>query len=112
MLYDASSLCHAFVVIPDQDQRVRIARLPEDTDWPQALTDVALHGDQESRFFHGYYDHYCYLPLYIFAGEHLLCARLRPANIDGAAGSLAEIDRIVAQIRTHWPETRLILRGD
>jgi hypothetical protein len=75
-------------------------------------TDVALHGNQESRFFHGYYDHYCYLPLYIFAGEHLLCARLRPANIDGAAGSLDEIRRIVAQIRAYWPETRIILRGD
>jgi hypothetical protein len=69
-------------------------------------TDVELHGNQESRFFHGYYDHYCYLPLYIFAGEHLLCARLRPANIDGAAGSLEEIRRIVEQLRTHWPETR------
>jgi Transposase DDE domain group 1 len=75
-------------------------------------TDVALHGNQESRFFHGYYDHYCYLPLYIFAGEHLLCARLRPANIDGAAGSLDELQRIVAQLRTHWPETRILLRGD
>jgi hypothetical protein len=75
-------------------------------------TDVALHGNQESRFFHGYYDHYCYLPLYIFAGEHLLCARLRPANIDGAAGSLDEIRRIVEQLRTHWPETRILLRGD
>ena len=75
-------------------------------------TDVALHGNQESRFFHGYYDHYCYLPLYIFSGEHLLCARLRPANIDGAAGSLEEIRRIVEQLRTHWSETRIILRGD
>jgi Transposase DDE domain group 1 len=75
-------------------------------------TDVALHGDQEARFFHGYYDHYCYLPLYVFAGEHLLCARLRPANIDGAAGSLDELQRIVAQLRIHWPETRIILRGD
>lgn len=75
-------------------------------------TDVALHGNQENRFFHGYYDHYCYLPLYIFAGEHLLCARLRPANIDGAAGSLEEIRRIVEQLRTQWPETRIILRGD
>lgn len=75
-------------------------------------TDVALHGEQEARFFHGYYDHYCYLPLYIFAGEHLLCARLRPANIDGAAGSLDELQRIVAQLRIHWPETRIILRGD
>jgi hypothetical protein len=75
-------------------------------------TDVALHGNQENRFFHGYYDHYCYLPLYIFAGEHLLCARLRPANIDGAAGSLDEIRRIVQQVRGHWPKTRIILRGD
>lgn len=75
-------------------------------------TDVELHGKQESRFFHGYYDHYCYLPLYIFAGEHLLCARLRPANIDAAEGSTDEIRRIVEQLRAHWPETRIILRGD
>lgn len=75
-------------------------------------TDVALHGDQESRFFHGYYDHYCYLPLYVFAGEHLLCARLRPANIDAAAGSLEEVQRIVARIRTRWPQVRITLRGD
>lgn len=75
-------------------------------------TDVELHGKQESRFFHGYYDHYCYLPLYIFSGEHLLCARLRPANIDAAAGSTEEIRRIVEQLRRHWPEIRVILRGD
>ena len=75
-------------------------------------TDVALHGDQEGRFFHGYYDHYCYLPLYIFSGEHLLCARLRCANLDASAGSLAEIQRIVEQIRGHWPEVRITLRGD
>ena len=75
-------------------------------------TDVALHGDQEGRFFHGYYDHYCYLPLYVFCGEHLLCARLRPANIDASAGSLSEIRRIVEQIRKHWPQVRITLRGD
>jgi hypothetical protein len=75
-------------------------------------TDVVLHGDQEGRFFHGYYDHYCYLPLYIFSGEHLLCARLRCANIDASAGSLAEIQRIVERIRTAWPEVRIPLRGD
>jgi hypothetical protein len=75
-------------------------------------TDVALHGTQEGRFFHGYYDHYCYLPLYVFSGEHLLCVRLRPANIDAAAGSLAEVQRIIEQIRQHWPEVRIILRGD
>lgn len=75
-------------------------------------TDVALHGKQEDRFFHGYYDHYCYLPLYVFCGEHVLCARLRPANIDAAAGSLTEIRRIVEQMRAAWPGVRIILRGD
>ena len=62
-------------------------------------TDDPLHGNQEGRFFHGYYGHYCYLPLYIFCGEHLLCARLRPANIDGAAGSVEELARLVKQFR-------------
>jgi len=75
-------------------------------------TDVALHGNQEDRFFHGYYDHYCYLPLYVFCGEHVLCARLRPANIDAAAGSLTEIQRIVERIRAAWPGVRIVLRGD
>jgi Transposase DDE domain group 1 len=75
-------------------------------------TDVELHGEQEGRFFHGYYDEYCYLPLYIFCGEHLLCVRLRQANIDASAGSLEEVERIVGQIRACWPETRIILRGD
>lgn len=75
-------------------------------------TDDPLHGHQEGRFFHGYYDHYCYLPLYIFCGEHLLCAKLRPSNIDGAAGARAEVERIVRQIRAHWPAVRIILRAD
>ena len=75
-------------------------------------TDDPLHGKQEGRFFHGYYNHYCYLPLYIFCGEHLLCARLRPSNLDGAAGSIEELARIVAQIRAHWPKTRIVIRGD
>src|SRR5712691_3134665 len=75
-------------------------------------TDVALHGDQEGRFFHGYYDQYCYLPLYIFSGEHLLCTRLRCANLDASAGSLTEIRRIIEQIRKHWPQVRITLRGD
>jgi hypothetical protein len=75
-------------------------------------TDLPLHGDQEGKFFHGYYDHYCYLPLYVFCGEHILCCRLRPANIDAAAGSRKELERIVKQIRARWPEVRLILRGD
>jgi hypothetical protein len=75
-------------------------------------TDLPLHGKQEGRFFHGYYDNYCYLPLYIFCGEHVLCARLREANHDAAFGSLQEIQRIVAQIRQAWPATKIILRGD
>jgi hypothetical protein len=75
-------------------------------------TDDPLHGNQEGRFFHGYYGHYCYLPLYIFSGEHLWCARLRPANIDGAAGSVEEVARLVKQLRQAWPEVRIIVRGD
>jgi hypothetical protein len=75
-------------------------------------TDLPLHGKQEGRFFHGYYDNYCYLPLYIFCGEHVLCARLREANHDAAFGCREEIERIVTQIRTAWPEVKIILRGD
>jgi Transposase DDE domain group 1 len=75
-------------------------------------TDIPLHGEQEGRFFHGYYGHYCYLPLYIVCGEYVLCARLRPSNIDGAQGSVAEVERIVEQIRQAWPQVRIILRGD
>jgi len=75
-------------------------------------TDDPLHGNQEGRFFHGYYGQYCYLPLYFFCGEYLLCARLREANQDGAAGTVEELSRIVGQIRRSWPETKIILRGD
>ena len=75
-------------------------------------TDDPLHGKQEGRFFHGYYGHYCYLPLYIFCGEFLLCARLRPSNIDAPAGSVEELRRSVAQIRSAWPEVRMVVRGD
>jgi hypothetical protein len=75
-------------------------------------TDDPLHGHQEGRFFHGYYDCYCYLPLYVFCGRHLLAAKLRPANIDAAAGAVEQIARIVTQIRARWPHTRIILRAD
>lgn len=75
-------------------------------------TDDPLHGKQEGRFFHGYYGHYCYLPLYIFCGEFLLCARLRPSNIDASAGSVEELKRIVKQIRSKWPQVPLVVRGD
>jgi Transposase DDE domain group 1 len=75
-------------------------------------TDVPLHGQQEGRFFHGYYDAYCYLPLYVFCGRHLLAAKLRPANIDASAGAVEEIARIVARIRQRWPRVRILLRAD
>ena len=75
-------------------------------------TDDPLHGNQEGRFFHGYYGHYCYLPLYIFCGEFLLGSRLRPSNIDASAGSVEELQRIVKQIRAVWPQVRIVVRGD
>jgi hypothetical protein len=75
-------------------------------------TDDPIHGHQEGRFFHGYYDGYCYLPLYIFCGRHLLAAKLRRSNIDGAAGAREEVERIVARIRECWPRTRILLRAD
>jgi hypothetical protein len=75
-------------------------------------SDDPLHGNQEGKFFHGYYDCYCYLPLYIFCGRHLLAAKLRRANVDAASGSMEETARIVAQIRRRWPRTRILLRGD
>jgi Transposase DDE domain group 1 len=75
-------------------------------------TDLAIHGAQEGRFYHGFYDHYCYLPLYVFAGEHVLCARLRPSNIDPSTGSRKELERIVKRIRARWPEVKIVLRGD
>ena len=75
-------------------------------------TDMALHGNQEGKFYHGYYKHYCYLPLYIFCGDHVLCARLRPSSIGPAVGSRKEVERIVKQIRQSWPEVKIILRGD
>lgn len=75
-------------------------------------TDDPLHGNQEGRFFHGYYKAYCYLPLYIFCGEHLLCARLRTANNDAAAGTVEELALIVDRIRISWPDTQIVVRGD
>jgi hypothetical protein len=75
-------------------------------------TDDPVHGEQEGRFFHGYYGGYCYLPLYVFCGRHLVAAKLRPANIDGSAGAREEVERIVGQIRARWPEVRIVLRAD
>lgn len=75
-------------------------------------TDDPIHGHQLGRFFHGYYNNYCYLPLYIFCGEFLLCAKLRPSDIDGAAGSVKQTAKIVERIRRAWPDVRIVVRGD
>lgn len=75
-------------------------------------TDDPLHGEQEGRFFHGYYGGYCYLPLYIFCGSHLLCSRLRESNVDASFGAIEELELIVARVRQRWPEVRIIVRGD
>jgi DDE family transposase len=75
-------------------------------------TDDPIHGHQLGRFFHGYYKNYCYLPLYIFCGDHLLCARLRPSDIDASAGALKQLRRIVAQVREAWPGVEIVVRAD
>jgi hypothetical protein len=75
-------------------------------------TDNPLHGQQEGRFFHGYYDSYCYLPLYVFCGQQLLCAYLRPSNIDGARHAAAILKLLVRRLRTQWPDVRIVFRGD
>src|SRR5205809_1930094 len=87
-------------------------RPPEQIILDLDATDDPLHGHQEGRFFHGYYDGYCYLPLYVFCGRHLLSAKLRRSNIDASAGAVAEVERIVARIRTRWPRVRILLRAD
>jgi len=88
------------------------ARAPRQIVLDLDATDDPLHGDQEGRFFHGYYDCYCYLPLYVFCGRHLLASKLRRSNIDAAAGAVEEVARIVAQIRARWPKVRILLRAD
>jgi Transposase DDE domain group 1 len=75
-------------------------------------TDDPTHGHQLGRFFNGYYKHYCFLPLYIFCGDHLLCARLRPSDIDASAGALKQLQRIIARIRQVWPQVKIVVRGD
>ena len=88
------------------------AQAPQEIVLDLDATDDPLYGHQEGRFFHGYYGDYCYLPLYIFCGHALLCARLRPSNIDASAGCVGELQRIVKQIREAWPEVKITLRGD
>jgi hypothetical protein len=88
------------------------ARAPQQIILDLDATDDPLHGEQEGRFFHGYYDCYCYLPLYVFCGRDLLVAKLRRADIDAAAGAVEEVARVVARIRARWPRTRILLRAD
>lgn len=88
------------------------AQPPEEIILDLDATDDPVHGHQLGRFFHGYYNGYCFLPLYVFCGEHLLCGKLRPADIDASAGAVKQVQRIVAQIRQRWPQVRIILRAD
>ncbi len=87
-------------------------RAPKEIVLDLDATDDPLHGHQEGRFFHGYYDCHCYVPLYVFCGRHLLAAKLRRSNIDAAAGAVEEIARIVGQVRARWPRVRIVLRAD
>jgi Transposase DDE domain group 1 len=105
---DGAAIERLFVELFLDSYRVAPAEIVLDLD----ATDVPLHGAQERRFFHGYYDHYCYLPLYVYCGRQPLMARLRPANIDGAAGALEAVQQLVGQIRTRWAHTRIVLRAD
>jgi hypothetical protein len=88
------------------------AKAPKQITLDLDATDDPLHGHQEGRFFHGYYDCYCYLPLYVFCGRHLVAAKLRPSNIDASAGAVDEVARIVRRIRARWPRVRILLRAD
>ena len=85
---------------------------PEEIVLDVDATDDAVHGHQEGRFFHGYYDHYCFLPLYVFAGDHLLVAYLRPADIDPAKHAAGILKLLVTRLRAVWPKTRIIVRAD
>jgi hypothetical protein len=106
--YEAQAIDQLLVAVFLEAHR----RAPQDIVIDLDTTDLALHGGQEGRFFHGYYDSYCYLPLYVFCGEHVLLARLRTAGQDAAAGCVEEIARIVGQIRAAWPQVRIVLRAD
>ena len=105
---DTDAIDRAFVELMLQAYSAPPSRIIIDAD----ATDDPLHGEQEGRFFHGYYGHYCYLPLYLFCGRHLLVARLRESNIDASRGIVEELERVVAQIRSAWPEVEIWVRAD
>jgi hypothetical protein len=106
--HDSSAIESLFVELFLESQETPPTSIVLDFD----ATDDPLHGKQEGRFFPGYYKSYCYLPLYVFCGDHLLVAKLRPSSGDGAAGSLEELQRLVAQIRGRWPSVEIIVRAD
>jgi hypothetical protein len=106
--HNAEGIEQAFVDLFQESYRAPPEEIILDLD----ATDDPIHGHQEGRFFHGYYDCYCYLPLYIFCGDQLLAAKLRVSNIDAAAGATEEVERIVTRLRRTWPKTRIILRAD
>jgi hypothetical protein len=108
IVYDSRALDRLLVELFLEAQDQPPERMVLDLD----ATDDPVHGNQEGRFFHGYYGDYCYLPLYIICGEFVLCARLRSSNIDASAGALEEVQWIVAQIRAKWPAVEIVLRGD
>jgi hypothetical protein len=108
IVMDEAAVDRLLVDLYIQAQQRQPQRIVLDLD----ATDDPVHGEQEGRFFQGYYGCCCYLPLYIFIDEHPVCARLRPSNIDAAAGSLEEVERIVRRLRFTWPEANMILRAD
>jgi DDE family transposase len=108
IVYDTAAIDRFFVDAFLQAYPKAPERIVLDLD----TTDDEIHGGQEGRFFHGYYGSYCYLPLYVFSGEHLLCARLRQSNVGPAEGTVQELERIVTQIREQWPEVKIVIRAD
>lgn len=108
IVYDTAAIDRFFVDAFLQAYPKAPERIVLDLD----TTDDEIHGGQEGRFFHGYYGSYCYLPLYIFSGEHLVCARLRASNVGPAVGTVEELERIVGQIREQWPEVTIVIRAD
>jgi Transposase DDE domain group 1 len=106
--HDAAAIAALFVDLFVESR----VEAPEEIILDFDATDDPLHGEQEGRFFHGYYDSYCYLPLYVFCGGDLVAAKLREANIDASQGAKQEAERIVARIRARWPKTRIVLRAD
>ncbi len=106
--HDTSAIEHLFVDLFLDAHREPPLRIVLDLD----ATDDPVYGAQEGRHFHGYYDCYCYLPLYIFCGRHLLAAKLRTSSVDAADGAMQEVARIVAQIRERWPTTSIVIRAD